>query len=75
MPLLIAMGFDQLSMNATNVPRVKKVVQTITEEDAHTALRKIQCMHSAGQVMAVLDELIEGYQLERFIRSNKRGRQ
>jgi phosphotransferase system enzyme I (PtsP) len=74
-PLLIAMGFDQLSMNATNVPRVKKVVQTITEEDAHTALRKIQGMHSAGQVMAVLDELIEGYQLERFIRSNKRGRQ
>ena len=74
-PLLIAMGFDQLSMSATNVPRVKKVVQTITEEDAHTALRKIQGMHSAGQVMAVLDELIEGYQLERFIRSNKRGRQ
>ena len=74
-PLLIAMGFDQLSMNATNVPRVKKVVQTITEEDAHTVLRKIQGMHSAGQVMAVLDELIEGYQLERFIRSDKRGRQ
>jgi len=69
------MGFDQLSMNATNVPRVKKVVQTITEKDAHTVLRKIQGMHSAGQVMAVLDELIEGYQLERFIRSDKRGRQ
>ena len=74
-PLLIAMGFDQLSMSATNVPRVKKVVQTITERDALGVLAKIQGLHSAEQVMAVLDELIHRYELDRFIRLDKGSRQ
>ncbi len=62
-PLLLAMGFDQLSMNATNVPRVKKIIQSITLQDARALLAKTEGMHSSEQVAVVVDALIADNQL------------
>ncbi len=69
--LLIALGFDQLSMNAANVPRVKKVVRSITHTEAQAALAKVEGLCTAAEVGAVVDELIERRGLERYIRLNQ----
>ncbi len=69
--LLIALGFDQLSMNAANVPRVKKVVRSITSAEAQAALAKVEGLCTAAEVGAVVDELIERRGLERYIRLNQ----
>ncbi len=70
-PLLLAMGFDQLSMNATNVPRVKKIIQSITLQDARALLAKTEGMHSSEQVAVVVDALIADNQLGRFVHLDK----
>ena len=70
-PLLLAMGFDQLSMNAGSLPRVKKVVQSIAVDDAADALAKLPQLNSVQEVVVMLDDLIRRRGLERYIRSSQ----
>ncbi len=70
-PLLVAMGFDQLSMNAANLPRVKKVLRSITLDDANQALEKSRSFYTSAQVAGVVDALIESRGLERYVRLNQ----
>lgn len=70
-PLLIAMGFDQLSMNAANLPRVKKVVRSLTLSDAQAALAQLEGLCTPSEVAAVVDALIESRGLERYVRLNQ----
>ena len=37
-PLLVGMGVDELSMNIHSIPKVKKLLNTITEKDAKEIL-------------------------------------
>jgi len=67
-PLLLAMGFDQLSMNSANLPRVKKVLRSLSLTDAMTALQDVSNLHSPAQVGAVVDKLMEQRGLERYVR-------
>lgn len=49
--LLLAMGYDNLSMNATNLPKVKAVIRGIRKEWAEEVLAEVLEMES-GQVVA-----------------------
>jgi phosphotransferase system enzyme I (PtsP) len=48
--LLMAMGIDVLSMNATNLPRVKWVLRSFTFRDARRLLKRVLAMESADEI-------------------------
>ena len=50
--LLMAMGYDCLSMNANSIPRVKSVIRQITMEDAKKILAEILVMNHAKEIAA-----------------------
>lgn len=48
--LLMAMGFDVLSMNSTNLPKIKSVIRTITLEQAERLLDEVLLLPDAQSV-------------------------
>lgn len=54
--LLMAMGFDMLSMNAANLPRVKSVIRSVTFSFAQELLQRVFAMDNA-QIIASEIEL------------------
>ena len=57
--LLLAMGYDVLSMNATSLPRVKRTVRAITAADARRIWAEVRVLESGVDVRD---------RLERFLR-------
>lgn len=52
--LLMAMGYDVLSMNATNLPRIKSVIRKVTLEQARELHRQVKQMDDADKIQQVL---------------------
>jgi phosphotransferase system enzyme I (PtsP) len=73
-PLLLAMGFDQLSMSAINLPRVKKVINSLTMADANELLAELVGVHSSHAVIRLAENLIERKGLDRYARLNRDNR-
>jgi len=73
-PLLLAMGFDQLSMSAINLPRVKKVINSLTMADANELLAELVGVHSSHAVIRLAENLIERKGLGRYVRLNRDNR-
>ena len=67
-PLLLAMGFDQLSMNAANLPRVKKILTSMSLKDTKDLLKSTSTLWTADEVGAKVDELLHTLDLQRYIR-------
>ena len=67
-PLLLAMGFDQLSMNAANLPRVKKILTSMSLKDTKVLLKSTSTLWTADEVGAKVDELLHTLSLQRYIR-------
>jgi phosphotransferase system enzyme I (PtsP) len=57
--LLMAMGFDGLSMNANNIPRVKSVIRQLSLEEAKQLLKEVLAMDYARSVNEHLRRLLE----------------
>lgn len=57
--LLMAMGYDVLSMNATNLPRVKKVIRGITLEQAENLLDEVMAQEDSAAVSRCLERMLE----------------
>ena len=57
--LLMAMGYDILSMNATNLPKVKSVVRGISKEWAERLLQEVMVMESAQVIASTLQLMLE----------------
>ena len=57
--LLMAMGYDVLSMNATNLPKVKKVIRNITLEQAEELLDEVMSQEDTESVMRCLERGLE----------------
>lgn len=57
--LLMAMGYDVLSMNATNLPKVKKVIRNITLERAEELLDEVMSQEDAESVNRCLERGLE----------------
>jgi phosphotransferase system enzyme I (PtsP) len=67
--LLLAMGFDKISMNGHNVPRIKWVIRHIDFEQAQIILDKTLTLTTAKQVHNYLNEQLETLGLGGFIRA------
>jgi len=65
--LLMAMGYDVLSMNATSLPRVKKVLRHITVEEARSLLREVMAYDGAVAVNRRLAEFLTAHGLQKII--------
>jgi len=48
--VLLAMGIDELSLNAGGIPMIKKMVRSLSLDQAKTDLRKIMKLDTAAQV-------------------------
>lgn len=58
--LLVAMGYDSLSMNATNLPKVKSVIRFLSMGDAQGLLEQALQMDDALNIKALIDEYFSG---------------
>lgn len=66
--LLMAMGYDVLSMNATNLPKVKSVIRGITYEHAKKLLSDVMRMSNGEQIREHIARELRESGLTRLIR-------
>ncbi len=67
--LLLAMGYDVLSMNATSLLRVKKAVRHIHHAEACVVLEEVMAMEDAADVVQRLDQLMTQRGLGKIVHS------
>ncbi|MEM6484720.1 MAG: putative PEP-binding protein, partial [Pseudomonadota bacterium] len=53
--LLVAMGYDVLSMNATSLPRVKQAIRSLTATQAQQLLKQVESLESSDAVLKSVD--------------------
>ncbi|MDP5210353.1 phosphoenolpyruvate--protein phosphotransferase [Microbulbifer sp. 2205BS26-8] len=53
--LLVAMGYDMLSMNATNLPRVKATLRAVQQADMQRLLQEVICMDCAEKIESAVN--------------------
>jgi len=54
--VLIALGFRELSMNAANIPRVKRIMRQVNLGDMQVLFERLRQLSTAGEVSAALEE-------------------
>ncbi len=69
--LLAAMGYDVLSMNATNLPKVKSAIRSITMVEAEALLKKVVKLTDANEVSYCVNELLEKAGITRLLRPSR----
>ena len=67
-PLLVAMGFDQLSMNAGSLSLVKRVLSAFSVAELADLMATLLPLRSAQEVMAALDTALSQRGLDIFLR-------
>lgn len=67
--LLVGMGYDALSMNATSLLKVKQAVRKINLYEAVEVLEEVMQMDNAVQVHERLEQSLSEHGLEQFIHS------
>lgn len=65
--LLLAMGYDMLSMNATSLPKVKKALRNIDLGEAHSLLQEVMEMEDAASVHRRMERFLTEHGMEKFI--------
>ncbi len=66
--LLLAMGYDSLSMNATNLLRVKAVVRYFSSADAQRLLRRVLKLDNPADIHEALDAALAEAGITRLLR-------
>ncbi len=69
--LLLAMGFDSLSMNATSVGRVRWIVRHVTQKNAARLLHEVLGMESAVMIRCHMELALERAGLGNLIRAGR----
>ncbi|MCY3566955.1 MAG: phosphoenolpyruvate--protein phosphotransferase, partial [Gammaproteobacteria bacterium] len=69
--LLVAMGFDILSMNAAALLKVKSVIRSMTLEAAQNLLRKIMQMEDEQLIRNAVDMALYEAGVDRLLRSQR----
>lgn len=70
--LLLAMGFDSLSMNATNLPKVKWVLRQLSFEKAKAILDDVLTQDDPQVVRSIVNLELSRLGLKRIIAPNKK---
>ncbi len=66
--LLMAMGFDMLSMSATNLPKVKSVIRGISFGLAKDLLAEVMTMSDAEKIRLRVEQALDDADVTRLIR-------
>ncbi|MBC52898.1 MAG: phosphoenolpyruvate--protein phosphotransferase [Gammaproteobacteria bacterium] len=69
--LLMAMGFDTLSMNASTLLKVKAVIRAITLSTAKTLLNDVMQMSDAESIRSCVDLALYNAGVDRLLRSSR----
>jgi len=69
--LLMAMGFDVLSMNATTLLKVKAVIRSMTFSAAQQLLEQVMAMDDAQMVRSCVDMALYNAGVDRLLRSSR----
>ncbi len=67
--LLLAMGYNVLSMNATSLPRVKKALRTVRLSEARDLLEEVMAMEYGLDIGRRLEQFLAAHGMEKFIHS------
>jgi len=67
-PLLVAMGFDQLSMNAGSLSVIKRVLSAFSRDELSHLMATVQPLRSAQEVVSALDQALGDRGLDIFLR-------
>jgi phosphotransferase system enzyme I (PtsP) len=70
-PLLLAMGFDALSLSATRLPRIKWVIRTFTMSKARKLLEEVLAMDDAIEIRGHMELALEEAGLGGLIRAGR----
>lgn len=65
--LLLAMGYEVLSMNSTALPKVKKALRSITSSEAHEVLAEVMLLERSSDILKRLQRLMTEHGLQQFI--------
>ncbi len=65
--LLLAMGFDSLSMNATNLPKVKWLLRQISMQTAKDLLARVMVLDSPQVIHATVQLTLRNLGLNRLL--------
>ncbi|HET9844072.1 MAG TPA: putative PEP-binding protein, partial [Gammaproteobacteria bacterium] len=68
---LLGLGFDMLSMNATNLPKIKWIIRNFTFEKAKLILQECLMMENAIDVRLKLESVLEEAGLGGLVRAGK----
>jgi phosphotransferase system, enzyme I, PtsP len=69
--LLMAMGYDVLSMSSTSLPKVKAVIRNISMEQSQAMLNEVMKLSHAEAVTQTMTRLMREANIERLIRPSK----
>ncbi|GJM14546.1 MAG: phosphoenolpyruvate-protein phosphotransferase PtsP [Pseudohongiella sp.] len=69
--LLMAMGFDVLSMNAASLLKVKSVIRSISLQTSKDLLERIMEMESAQEIRSAVDLALYNAGVDRLLRSSR----
>ena len=67
-PLLVAMGFDQLSMNAGSLSVIKRVLSAFSRDELSHLMATVRPLRSAQEVVSALDQALCDRGLDIFLR-------
>jgi phosphotransferase system enzyme I (PtsP) len=65
--LLLAMGYDVLSMNATSLPRVKHALRAVAASEARELLGEVRTLESGDLVQQRVEAFLAARGLEQFL--------
>jgi phosphotransferase system enzyme I (PtsP) len=65
--LLLAMGYDVLSMNATALPKVKKALRNVNLSEARELLDEVMQMDHASTIHQRMEQFLTEHGMEKFI--------
>jgi phosphotransferase system enzyme I (PtsP) len=65
--LLLAMGYNVLSMNATSLPRVKKALCNLSLTEARDLLGEVMALDCAHRINRRLEQFLSAHGMEKFI--------
>ncbi|HCA62577.1 MAG TPA: phosphoenolpyruvate-protein phosphotransferase PtsP, partial [Pseudomonas sp.] len=65
--LLLAMGFDSLSMNATNLPKVKWLLRQISMDTAQQLLARVMLLDSPQVIHSTVQLTLRNLGLNKLI--------
>jgi phosphotransferase system enzyme I (PtsP) len=69
--LLLAMGFDVLSMNAATLLKVKSVIRSVTLEAAQDLLNQVMHLDEAQMIRSAVDLALYNAGVDRLLRSSR----